>query len=67
MLTTMSQRLGQLVEADNRVVVGFGTPSGRVLMHLPGANRILLPRSSTIRFTRGWVTGTPGDATRSDG
>lgn len=29
-------------------------------MHMPGANRILLPRSSTIRFQRGWVTGTPG-------
>jgi len=33
---------------------------GPVLMHMPGANRILLPRSSTIRFQRGWVTGTPG-------
>ena len=60
MLTTMSQRLGQLVEADNPVLVRVRNALGPVLMHVPGANRILLPRSSTIRFTTGWVTGTPG-------
>lgn len=60
MLTTMSQRLGQLVEADNRAFVRARNALGPVLMHVPGANRILLPRSSTIRFAQGWVTGTPG-------
>ncbi|HQV83182.1 MAG TPA: FAD-dependent monooxygenase [Ornithinibacter sp.] len=60
MLTTMSQRLGQLVEADNPLLVRVRNALGPVLMHMPGANRILLPRSSTIRFQRGWVTGTPG-------
>ena len=60
MLTTMSRRLGQLVEADNRAVVRLRNALGPYLMHLPGANTVLVPRSSTIRFTRGWVTGRPG-------
>ena len=60
MLTTMSTRLGQLVEADNRLLVRLRNALGPYLMHLPGANTILLPRSRTNRFARGWVTGTPG-------
>lgn len=59
MLTEMSARLGQLVEADKPAFVKLRNAVGPFAMRLPGVNKVLQPNSEQNRFDRGWVTGTP--------
>ncbi len=59
MLTEMSARLGQLVEADKPGFVKLRNAVGPFVMRLPGVNKVLQPNSEQNRFDRGWVTGTP--------